>query len=676
MNWPKLRMLQAVAPAIAILGFLFAVSSLYAQDPGGVDAMSMSLEELSHVKVFSASRHLEDSRQAPSSVSTITGEDIRRYGWRTLGDALRSLRGFYTSYDRDYTYLGVRGFLRPGDYNSRILLLLNGHRLNDNVFDSAFVGTELLLDLDLVDHIEIVRGPSSSLFGTNAVFGVINVITRQSPSGKTVELSGDTASYLERTGRVTASFRLSKLSGLLSGSLYRSAGQARLYFPEFAAPESNNGWADNVDGDRTGRAFADVQYGNFRVQGAFSTRTKLIPTGSYEANFNDPTNRSTDARAFVDLSYHRMVSVGDLDIHATYDWYDFLGTGAFGGTDPAGQFIGRTWAGADWVGVEASLDRNIGRHRVIAGADYEYSIKVDQQNQVVAQPPFFTSSRQPSRASMFGEGELNLISKLSVRLGARLDWFDVYGTSLSPRLALVYSANPRTALKYIYGQAFRAPNAYENYYSDGVVLVAPDSPLRPERIGSHEVIFERGLNPWLQMTLDGSINHLRDLIDQVPDPVSGLSHFVNIGRDSGRGMEMELAAKRPSGLAARVSYTLADSTDSIEHGRLANSPLHMAKANGTIPIYRRGFAGLELLYASAQRTYQDTRVQPSLLTNATLSTRPVFGGWELSASCYNAFNQSWYSPAGPDLRQAEIRQDGRTFSFKVSHRFSKEQASQ
>jgi iron complex outermembrane receptor protein len=215
--------------------------------------MSMSLEELSHVKVFSASRHLEDSRQAPSSVSTITGEDIRRYGWRTLGDALRSLRGFYTSYDRDYTYLGVRGFLRPGDYNSRILLLLNGHRLNDNVFDSAFVGTELLLDLDLVDHIEIVRGPSSSLFGTNAVFGVINVITRQSPSGKTVELSGDTASYLERTGRVTASFRLSKLSGLLSGSLYRSAGQARLYFPEFAAPESNNGWADNVDGHTTQR---------------------------------------------------------------------------------------------------------------------------------------------------------------------------------------------------------------------------------------------------------------------------------------------------------------------------------------------------------------------------------------------------------------------------------------
>src|ERR1017187_4798406 len=230
-----------------------------AQSLGGEDAMSLSLEELTHAKVFSASRHLEDSRQAPSSVSTISSEEIRRYGWRTLGDALRSLRGFYTSYDRDYSFLGVRGFLRPGDYNSRVLLLLNRHRLNDNVFDSAMVGTEFALDLDLVDHIEVVRGPSSSMFGTNAVLAVINAITRRIPSSKTVELSGDTGSFLERTGRITSTFRHGKLSGLVSGRLYRNPGQARVYFSEFDTPETNNGWADGVDADRSGNVFADLQ---------------------------------------------------------------------------------------------------------------------------------------------------------------------------------------------------------------------------------------------------------------------------------------------------------------------------------------------------------------------------------------------------------------------------------
>ena len=82
--------------------------------------MSLGIEELSHVKVYSASRRLEEIRDSPSSVSVTTADEIHHHGWRTLGDVLRSLRGFYTAYDWNYTDVGVRGFLRPGDFNSRI----------------------------------------------------------------------------------------------------------------------------------------------------------------------------------------------------------------------------------------------------------------------------------------------------------------------------------------------------------------------------------------------------------------------------------------------------------------------------------------------------------------------------------------------------------------------------
>jgi iron complex outermembrane receptor protein len=197
-----------------------ATSFGFAQAQSDQDLTAFDLKDLAQVKVYSASRHSEEARQAPSSVTVITAEEIRHYGWRTLADILNSQRGFYSSNDRNYSYVGVRGFLRPGDYDSRLLLLLNGHRMNDNLYDSAYFGAEFLLDVDLIDRIEIVRGPGSSLFGTNAVFGVINVITREPTARPSVEITGDVASSWSRGGRITASATSGRLSTSLSGSLF------------------------------------------------------------------------------------------------------------------------------------------------------------------------------------------------------------------------------------------------------------------------------------------------------------------------------------------------------------------------------------------------------------------------------------------------------------------------
>ena len=666
MHWTGLLTSKRLALAAVLFLCLSHSASLLSQTGSDQDAMSLSIEQLAQAKVFSASRHLEDSRQAPSSVSVITAEEIRLYGWRSLGEALRSLRGFYTSYDRTYNYLGVRGFLRPGDYNSRVLLMLNGHRLNDDVYDGAQIGTEFPLDMDVIDHIEIVRGPSSSLFGTNAIFGVINVITRQAGTGNTVEASVDVSSYSGRSGRLTANLERGKLYGLISGSVDRVAGQSRLFFPEFDSPVTNHGIAEDGDGDGSEKIFGDVQYGNLRVLGLFSRRVKLIPTGAYGTIFNDSRNRVKDSRALLDLSYHRSMSLGDVELRAYYDWYDLLGNGVLPGPD--GPMMASTWARADWVGTEITLGRQIGRHRIIVGSNYEYSPQVSQRNQIVGQPAYYEGSTQPWLAAVYGEAEINLLSQLSLRAGTRLDHFNPYGSSLSPRMALVYVPNPRTSLKYIYGSAFRAPNAYENGYSDGIVVEAHSISLHPETIESHELILERGLASWIQITVDGSYNHLNQPIDQVPDPATGLSQFVNTGHDRGRSLEFEIQAKRLSGWAARASYTLATATHDSTDDRLANSPLQMAKVNGTAPLYHSSFAGVEFLFASPQLSYHGTRIPASVLTNVTLSTKPVWGGWEFSTSCYNALNRTWYSPAGPELQQSEILQDGRSFRFKVEYR--------
>ena len=162
-------------------------------DPQTPDLTQLSLEDLLNVRVYAASKHLESVNDAPSSVTIVTAEEIQEYGYRTLADILESVRGFYITYDRYFSYVGVRGFGRLGDWNSRVLLLIDGNRINDVVLGQAALGTEFPLDVDLIQRVEIVRGPSSSLYGAEAFFAVINVITRKGADlhGPEVSLSTD-----------------------------------------------------------------------------------------------------------------------------------------------------------------------------------------------------------------------------------------------------------------------------------------------------------------------------------------------------------------------------------------------------------------------------------------------------------------------------------------------------
>src|SRR5260370_20721835 len=129
--------------------------------------------------VHGVSRFTKKTGGAPASISVVTAEEIQKHGYRPLAAGMRSVRGFFVINDRNYSYVGVRGFSRPGDYNARILFLLDGHRVNDNIFDGAYVGTEFPVDVDLIERIEIIRCPSSSVYGTAAFIAVCNVITKR-----------------------------------------------------------------------------------------------------------------------------------------------------------------------------------------------------------------------------------------------------------------------------------------------------------------------------------------------------------------------------------------------------------------------------------------------------------------------------------------------------------------
>ena len=97
--------------------------------------------------VYGAAKYDQKVNEAPAAVIIITAEQIRKYGYRNFAQILDSAPGLFTNNDRNYGYLGIRGFNRPGDYTSRILLLVDNHRLNDAVFDQGGSGTEMPIDV-------------------------------------------------------------------------------------------------------------------------------------------------------------------------------------------------------------------------------------------------------------------------------------------------------------------------------------------------------------------------------------------------------------------------------------------------------------------------------------------------------------------------------------------------
>ena len=654
--------------AVAI-GFQAFAAFAFSQSQVDQDLMSMNLEDLSRVKVFSASRHFEDARKAPSSVSILTAADIRRNGWRTLGEALRSLRGFYTSYDRDDMHLGVRGFMRPGDFNSRVLLLLNGHRLNDNVYDGAAIGTGFSLDLDLVDHIEIVRGPGSSLFGTNAMFGVINVITRSAGSETTVETSGDTGSFQSRTGRVALTTGKGKRSALLSATYHRDPGPPSLFFSQFASPLTNNGYAENKDSTRFDTVFVDLRSGSFRLQGALSDNMKKFPTATFGTVFNNPADWVENMRGFVEGSLHKTAWSGtDIDLRVFYDNYDEVASGAFLYPPIPGTATAYIKARADWTGAEANATHEFGAVRITAGADYEYSLRVLLRNIVTGEGDISRTDNTPWSAAVYGDAEVNLAPSLIVHAGGRFDRYSTFGGSMNPRFALVYAPGTHTAVKYILGKAFQAPSAAAQFYSDPINVLPPPVKLLPERILSNELVLEQNLRPWVSVTADAFYNQLHALISEVPANIPGFAWVVNDGQENAKGLELEVETQRSSGLGARASYTATAASDNVTHTHELNSPVSLAKLNGTSPLSRHGFASVELMYVGPMTDYRGTRVPSYVLPNITVNTNPLWGGWVFSSSMYNATNRRWYTPMGPRDPEDQIQQDGRTWRFKVTYR--------
>jgi len=631
------------------------------------DLTDLSLDALTKLEVpevYSASKFEQKATEAPSSTTVITSDEIKRYGWRTLADILGSVQGFYVSYDRNYDFLGARG-VNLGDFNSRILLLVNGHRVNNDLNDGALIDSAFILDVDLIDRVEIIRGPGSVLYGNNALFGVINVITRQGKDVNGVEGSAAYGSYNAATVRVTIGKQFTNgVNFLISGSVYNDDGQENLFYSQFNTPAQNNGQAHNLDSDGSGSFFGTVNYKDFTVEGAWVRREKDNPTAQYLTTFNSQTNTLTtvDDRSYATLKYaHVFPDILDLSANVFYDRSDLQIT-----YPEAPTFFDEHQTG-EAGGGEVQLDKKIwDRYVLTVGAEFR---DVFKQDRLVTEPStdtVFTDVRaRTQNYGLFAQGDFMVITNLHLDAGVRYDRYDRFDPELSPRVALIYSPFTQSTFKLIYGTAFRDPNFLEQ--SDPGF-----TGIQPEKITSYEAVYEQGIGQNLRTSLSGYYNKMDDLIDLI----SG--SFTNYNANT-VGMEAALEGKWEHDIRARLSYTLQHTENRQTDIGLADSPTHLVKLNLSVPFYRdKVFGGLEVQYTSSSHTYftdlvGNTEMGPDspgyTTVNFTLFSQNLLKNLDISASVYNLLGNTYFEPSSRLHQENAIQQDGRTFRVKLTYRF-------
>jgi iron complex outermembrane receptor protein len=632
------------------------------------DLTAISLEQLLDVRIIGASKYEQKQGEVAAAVSVITRQEIQSFGWRTLAEALSSLPGMYTSDNRQNTIVGARGFGLPGDFNTRLLVMINGNRVNDPIYDAGRFSWDFPLDMDLIDRIEFIAGPGGAVYGQNAMFGVVNVITRSGAGVGGAELAG---SYQDpqqlRAGRAS----WGRVFGggtdvLLSASGLKSRGQD-LFFEFGALPVS--GVAVGQDGQEDEHIYAHISHGSWSFEHVYGWGKKDDPTAAFFSTPLAPDQFQVVGSALTQLKYDNEIVVDTLQLQAR----------AFNGTSKtvyAGDFFGAYYQArgqSQWRGAELRLLlTSLHSHKLMLGIEGQDAPVVDQgihgdgfinpqENFVIRSPQY--------RLGLYAQDDWRIVRTLSATVGVREDHNDVTGTKASPRVALIWQALPVTTVKALYGIAHRAPNAYERNFGDGNSQIANPG-LQGETIETLELVADQRIARDLTVRASVYRWNMSGLITLVSDPASGIPPQYQSGAAvDAHGVELSADKTWESG--ARLRGSVSVQSAAYSGGRdLLNSPEQLGKLELSTPLRVAGLrAGYELQYDSRRLTRDGTTLGGYTLSNLTLGSNALARGLEVSLNIANLLDKRYAQPGAENNWQDWVEQDGVSIRLKVIQRF-------
>ena len=617
---------------------------------------NLSLEELLDVEVTAVSRFPQRIRSTAAAVSVITRDDIRTYGYRTFADIVASFPGTQVSGDRLYRYLAVGGISPPNDYNGRFLLLIDGQRLNDALYDSITAGTDFPLDIELIERVEFLRGPSSATYGNNALFGVFNVITR---GGARHGFKAEAAAGSLGEERYRAQVDHVLGSGVaLRGSLSHSRADG---YHTAAAAELPA--IEGVDGEHTNNVQFSLEGRGLRLAVLHGERVKQVPLPYYGTMPGDDRNRYKDSQGYISLSGD-FAPLPELAIQGrfNYSYYDFKGTYPIDYGEGNGVTLNQDRAKARSGGGEMQF-RYTGftHHTVVGGISGQLDYRLDQTNFDSDPYLLYIDSREDRARYGFNiQDDWQLGSQLSLSFGGRYDHFYDFGNVFSPRVGAVWTPAASQTVKLQYGRAFRAPNAFERFG-----YLVGNTGLSPERAETTDLLWEAFPSHALRLQAGLHYTIFKQQITQVENDA-----YQNLGDTRSLALNLESEYRWQKGMDLKVAATLQDVEDG-EGRKPMNSPSWLIKSQFSSPLpYGGARLGLEV-QSQGRRKSAMASVDPYTLVNFIVSEVPLAPGLFCQAGVYNLLDEQYRDPIiglenyGVDYAQAP----GRVFRLGVEARF-------
>ncbi|MBI2470657.1 MAG: TonB-dependent receptor [Planctomycetes bacterium] len=662
-------------------------------------------------EVTIATRHETQISKAPSVITVITAEEIKNLGYRTFVEILRVVPGFeiLKSGNFGHVYPVARGL--AGSESVRVMI--NGHYVNNPLNSNAFTNFEDF-PVENIKKLEIIRGPGSAMYGENAFLAVINIITFDAKDINGVKVSGGYGSFDTEEGNITFGKTYGKvdISGMIHyrhtdgfEGVVESDSQTRIDnalspfgFPAVSqAPGRVQDWRQEYDLN------LKVVYKDFYVEGMYINKNRgpfigpqyaVTDESDIESNyvFCETGYRKTFEERFTvkprlyydqfdDNLYIESFSEGtilplDTNGDGSYDSIKTYADGMIGNGKVSNKVVG-TEIPFDYELFDGNILTLGMEYRLINQTNVHYSsnfnpITLDTLDSLQDFSDTYPFLKEATRRiwSVYLQDTWDITDTLNLTLGARHDHYNDFGGATSPRSGLTWAFMNNASLKFLYGEAFRAPSFAEMFTANQPAIQGNED-LGPETIRTYEVGLSYKFNKYVTSSINYFNNDIKDLIVlRTLQTTQTTSRFENFGDAHVQGIETETKVDISKGNYVFINYTFQNPEDNNGN----NLPfVTKHKGNFGVNAHCLKYINTNLSAFVSGRRYReegdDRGDSPAYaLLNLSVIGKEFFKTMEVYGTVYNLLDKD-YSDPGPVSIPDDLPRPGRTFFVGLSYQF-------